>query len=71
MSIQKLAETIADAVHTAQTSYKAQRATYNDGNITVDGHVYPAELACPINLYSGKSVWVLISDDGKAVVVGD
>lgn len=70
--VNRLANTIAGAIRLAHdTNGKAQYGVYNGGRVTVDTGTYPAVKAVPVNLYEGKQVWVQISADGNAVIIGD
>jgi len=72
MSVQKLANLIATAVKEARSTVgAAERATVSGESVVTSHGVYGYDLACPINIYDGKVVWVQISQDGTAVIVGD
>ena len=72
MSVQALADVIAGAIKTARdTTGKAQHGVYSGGMVTVDTGCYSAVKAVPVNLYEGKQVWVQISAEGTAVIIGE
>lgn len=72
MSVQKLANVIAKAVNEARSTVgMAERATVS-GDVVVTGHgVYAYDCICPITLYEGKPVWIQVTQDGNAVIIGD
>lgn len=71
-SIQELANVIAKAVREARSTVgMAERATVA-GDTVVTGHgAYAYDLVCPINVYDGKQVWIQVTQDGNAIIVGD
>lgn len=72
MSVQRLATVIATAVRTAQSTVgMAERATVSGDTVVTDHGVYTYDAACPVNLYDGKSVWIQVTEDGTAVIIGD
>ena len=72
MSVHALAVYLAEQIKKAQdNSGVAERAVVS-GSTVVTGHgAYAYDLACPVNMYDGKTVWVQLSNDGTAVVIGD
>lgn len=72
MSVQRLANTIAQAVKYVQdTRGKAQHGVYNNGMVTLDTGTIPATKAVPINLYNGKQVWVQVTNGNTAIIIGE
>ena len=72
MSVESLARTIRTAVDIARnTNGKAQKGVYSGGVVNCNGTTYSAICAVPINLYNGKAVWVQVTDNGVAVIIGD
>lgn len=72
MSVKQLAQLIATAVKTANSTIgMAERATVS-GDTVITGHgAYTYDACCPINLYDGKQVWIQITEDNTAVIIGD
>ena len=72
MSIQKLADIIAGAVAEARsTRGMAEKGIVNGSDIVTNRGVFPYDLAVDIDLYEGKQVWVQMSEDNVAVIVGE
>lgn len=72
MGVRQLADVIQTAIEAAKAKGMAKRAIYNGNNsVNVDGQIYPSVSAVPVNLYSGKQVWVQITGRGTAVIIGD
>ena len=72
MSVQTLATVIADAINIARNKNgKAQKGTYSHGFVTVEEGTLPAIKAVPVNLYEGKIVWVQVTEDKNAVIIGE
>ena len=72
MGVRQLADVIQMAIEAAKAKGRAKRAIYNGNNsVNVDGQVYQSVSAVPVNLYSGKQVWVQITANGTAVIIGD
>lgn len=71
-AVQQLATLIATAVREAKSTVgMAERATVS-GDTVVTGHgAYAYDVCCPINLYDGKQVWIQVTEDGNAVIIGD
>lgn len=49
---------------------RAAQGRIQGQSVLVDGKFYPFDVAVPITIVDGKSVWVHISDN-RAVVIGD
>ena len=49
---------------------RAQRGEYHGSSVIVGGQSYPASLATAVPLQDGCAVWVQISSNGKAVIIG-
>lgn len=49
---------------------KAARGRIQGAAVSVDGKLYPFDVAVPVTITDGKYVWVHISDN-RAVVIGD
>ena len=72
MSIQRLADTIANAVKFVNdTRGKAEIGIYNNGMVTLERGTVPATKGVPVNLYNGKQVWVQVTSGNTAVIIGD
>lgn len=72
MSVQKLADVIATAVAEARsTRGMAEIGVVNGSNIVTNRGIFPYDLAVDIALYDGKQVWVQMSEEGIAVIVGE
>lgn len=72
MSVQRLANIIATAVAEARSTVgKAERATVSGDSVVTNRGSYSYDLVCPINLYDGKSVWIQVTEDGRAIIIGD
>ena len=72
MSVQQLANTIAAAIKEARSTVgMAERAVISGSTVVTNHGVYTYDSACPLNLYEGKTVWVQITEDGIAVIIGD
>lgn len=72
-SIDRLANIIAQAVHTATSTIgMAERAIVSGQTVITSHGAYTYDVVCPVALYDGKSVWVLITaDKSTAVIIGD
>ena len=72
MSVESLANTVATAIKAVRDNKgKAEYGVYSGGMVTVESGTYSAVKAVPINLYDGKQVWVQLSADGVAVIIGE
>lgn len=72
MGVQQLASLIQEAIIAAKGKGQAKRAIYMGNNtVNVNGQVYQSVLAVPITLWQGKQVWVQITENGTAVIIGD
>ena len=72
MSVLELANTIAKAVkYTQDNSGKAKLGVYNNGFVSTDVGNLAAVKAVPVNLYNGKMVWVQVTANNTAVIIGD
>ena len=71
-SISRLANLIATAVKTAtNTVGMAERGIISGKTVVTTHGAYTYEAVCPITLYDGKEVWIQITADGTAVIIGD
>lgn len=72
MSMQNLANVIKSAVdkRIAEES-RARRGTIHDGRFISGGKSYPFTPAVDCSTGEGKRVWAQLSNNGKAVVIGD
>lgn len=72
MSVQQLANVIAKAVHEARSTVgMAERAVVSGATVITDRGVYSYDTACPVALYDGKQIWIQVTEDGNAVIIGD
>lgn len=72
MSVQQLASVIAAAVKQANSTVgMAERGTISGTSVVTNHGAYTYSLACPINVYDGKVVWLQVTEDGTAVIIGD
>ena len=74
-NIGKLSKCIRDTIRTAQEASekkegRAQRGEYHGSTVIIGGQSYPASLATAVPLQDGCAVWVQISSNGKAVIIG-
>ena len=70
MSMQALANFLADILNRDDVGV-AERGTIAGDSVVTSRGSYSYELACPVNVYDGKEVWVQIAEEGIAVVIGD
>lgn len=71
-SVQQLATMIAAAIKRANdTTGMAERGVISGGTVITSRGVYSYDAACPISLYDGKQVWLQVTADGTAVIIGD
>ena len=71
MSIQKLADYLANAVQTAKSGGIAAQGIYSAGSVIVEGKTYRAKIIVPINVYNGQRVYVQVSaGDNMAYIIG-
>lgn len=71
-AVQELADLIANAVRAAQNTVgMIERGTVSGTNVVTNNGVYAYDLTCPINVYEGKQVYGMVSDEGVFVIVGD
>ena len=54
----------------AKKDGRAQRGEYHGSSVIVGGQSYPASIATAVPLQDGCAVWVQISSNGKAVIIG-
>ena len=72
MGIQQLATVIATAVREARSTVgMAERGVIAGDTVVTDRGTYPYEACCPINLYDGKMVWLQVTEDNNAVIIGE
>lgn len=72
MSVQILANVIADAVNRANSTIgMAERGTISGTNVITSHGAYAYDTCCPVDIYEGKEVWVQITYDGNALIIGD
>ena len=70
--VQRLANVIATAVKQANSTVgMAERGTISGTTVITNHGAYTYDLACPVNVYDGKVVWLQITEDGTAVIIGD
>lgn len=71
-AVQQLATLIATAVREARSTIgMAELATVSGSNVITGHGAYAYDVCCPINLYDGKEVWIQVTEDGNAVIIGD
>lgn len=69
--INRLASVIAAAVKQANSTVgMAERGTISGTSVITSHGAHPYDLACPVNVYDGREVWVQLTEDGTAVVIG-
>ena len=72
MSVQRLADLIASAViYANSTRGMAERAIVSGDTVVTTHGAYAYDVVCPINLYDGKEVWIQLTEDDIAVIIGD
>ncbi len=72
MSVQRLANTIAKAVQEATSKRgMAELATVSDDIVITPHGAYGFDTCCPVNLYNGKTVWIQLTEQGNAVIIGE
>lgn len=70
MSVQSLANQIAQAINKSKSKSNAIKVGTVDGNsISVDGRNYPYEVAVDCDVGDGDTVFVMFADSGGRVVV--
>lgn len=71
-AVQQLATVIANAVQQANSAIgMAERGTISGETVVTNHGVYSYDAACPVALYDGKQVWLQVTADGTAVIIGD
>lgn len=71
MSVKLLAETIAKMRKAGNNTGIAQRGVYSGGSVITEQGTFPAIKAVPVNLYNGKQVWVQITAEKSAIIIGE
>lgn len=70
MSVQSLANKIAQAINKSKSKSNAVKTGIVEGNsISVDGRNYPYEVAVDVDVGDGDTVFVMFADGGGRVVV--
>ena len=70
MSVQSLANKIAQAISVGKTKDNAVKTGIVEGSsISVDGRNYPYEVAVDVDVGDGDTVFVMFADSGGRVVV--
>lgn len=74
-NIGKLSRCIRDTIQAAweaaeKKDGRARRGEYHGSSVIVGGQSYPASLATAVPLQDGCAVWVQISSNGRAVIIG-
>ena len=70
--VQRLATLIATAVQKANSTVgMAERGIISGGRVVANSGTYNYDAACPLNLYDGKQVWIQVTEDGIALIIGD
>lgn len=71
-AVQQLATLIATAVRDARSTVgMAEIATVSGNNVVTNRGSYAYDVCCPVDIYDGKQVWVQVTEDGNAVIIGD
>lgn len=71
MSVDALTTRIAKALREiSSTRGKAELGVYSGGQVTTASGTYAAVKAVPVSLYEGKQVWVQVTADGTAIIIG-
>jgi len=70
MYIEQLANYLAQCMNKDDVGM-AERGVISGSTVVTDTGSYYYEAACPIDLYTGKQVWVQVAEDGTAVIIGD
>lgn len=72
MSVKQLADIIAKAVHETHSRVGAVERGIVSGNTVVTNYgTFPYIAVCPIDIYDGKIVYGMQSDDNNFIVVGE
>lgn len=72
MSVQQLAIFLGECLKQVRDKTgMAELATISGDNVVTSHGVYTYDSTIPAPLYNGKQVWVQISEDGTAVIIGD
>lgn len=72
MNVESLANLIAHSIKEAKSKIgMAERAIVSGDTVTTTHGVFAYDVVCPVDLYDGKEVWIQISEDGTAVIIGD
>lgn len=58
------------SIYQVTKNQKAKRGVVSGGNVIVNNKAYPYVPAVDIFFKSGDAVWCIISDSGRAVIVG-
>lgn len=61
---------VAKSIYNVTQNQKAKRGVISGGNVIIGNKVLPYTAAVDIFFKDGDAVWCIISDGGKAVVVG-
>ncbi len=61
---------VAKSIYNVTQNQKAKRGVISGGNVIIGNKVLPYTAAVDIFFKDGDAVWCIISDGGRAVVVG-
>lgn len=61
---------VGAAIYQVTRNQKAKRGTVSGGNVIVNNKAYPYVPAVDVFFENGDAVWCIISDSGRAVIVG-
>lgn len=71
MSVEALANRLAKMIQEANnTRGMAELGVYEGGQVTTASGTYAAIKAVPCNLYEGKQVWVQVTAEKTAIIIG-
>lgn len=70
MSVQSLVEKIAGFASPVKAGRSIHKGTVSGKSIEVNGKAYNYDVAVDIDVGNGDVVYVMFSDNGRAVVIG-
>ena len=61
---------VANSIYTVTQNQKAKRGVVSGGSVIIGNKVMPYVVAVDMYFEDGDSVWCVVSDGGRAVIVG-